>query len=37
MDDDVGMKLGSISHPYRKTNVLENRVFRIFRYKREEV
>jgi hypothetical protein len=40
MDDNVGMKLGMISYPYRKTkveNVFENRVLRMFWYKSEEV
>jgi hypothetical protein len=40
MDDNVGVKLGVISYPYGKTkveNVFENRVLRMFRYKREEV
>jgi len=40
MDDNVGVKLGRISYPYRKTkveNVFENRLLRMFMYKREEV
>jgi hypothetical protein len=40
MDDNVGVKLGTISYPYRKIkveNVFENRVLRMFRYKSEEV
>jgi hypothetical protein len=40
MDDNVGVKLGRISYPYRKTkveNVFEDRLLRMFKYKREEV
>jgi hypothetical protein len=40
MDDNVGIKLGRISYPYKKTkveNIFENRVLRMFGYKIEEV